>query len=977
MKTLQNISIKLLLYLSFFAMILIMAFIAIIRSHQLNNVMNRYNEAMYSVNSRHQYISSLEFSLGTINSLKNVNLHLATINDFTDSDLYIYRQTINLHRSIILEALLQYNYSVLNDNLLSEYQILSRLYLTHTLENLIYNQYFVILDNLFELLENNYVDQARDTVLNVLVPLINYLFFLVTELRQISFDFTLYMLENMVHSDNIEMLWFTVTSVVGFAIAILLAIFLVHYISTPILKLRKNVEQISLSSSSNSSISLGTKNELGKLSNDIAHMVNNIFEANKAVAIIDHMHTMLVVTDISDNIIYSNKSFRDHYKNYFNENESNTNKVIKIYSLDPLVKPIVEDIQRNFASFDDKIINFDFTWDEQIKAWINGHILINKWIDGRTVKIYYIHNATTTKNYINSQKKLEAQLRLALEQAEQANEAKSNFIANTSHEIRTPMNSIIGYNELALTEEISDTAREYLKKIDINAKWLLNIINDIMDFSKIEADKLKLHLSPFDLSDMVEHCKASVFSDKPKNNITFTCNIENINNKFLFGDSIKLGQICINILSNAIKFTETGSVKFHITKTNETTDNVTLLFTVTDTGIGMSKEQIAKIFEPFVQADTHTTTKYGGTGLGLAISKRLIELMGGTMVVESTIHVGSTFSFELTFPTVAATQNNKTNTSNTSKPNFVDINVLIVEDNHFNQEILQENLARCGIVSQTVDNGQKAINVIKDRISNPDKPPFDLIFMDINMPIMNGIEATKILTEMGVTTPVIATTANMLITTKDAYAKYGMMDYLSKPFTIQDLFKILNKYIKSVSSYTKDSNINEEERHRALLEKMKATFLRDNSDIYTRIEKAIEVNDFVTAHRYTHDLKTNSSYIQEQHLRTIAQNLEKDLKEGIANRLLLEQLKTELDRVIDDLKAHVPQEKETAKTNLNEQETLNLLNKLEELLVTNNTQVITYIPQLESLPNSYKLIQKIEDFHFQEALQTLQNMKEL
>ena len=513
-------------------------------------------------------------------------------------------------------------------------------------------------------------------------------------------------------------------------------------------------------------------------------------------------------------------------------------------------------------------------------------------------------------NTVEIQKEYESKLEEALSKARHANQAKSDFIANTSHEIRTPMNSIIGYGELALSEDIPDSTRSFLNKIDINAKWLLNIINDIMDFSKIEANKLELHKTPFNLSEIVEHCTTSVFSFQQETSVDFRTHIQDLDHILIIGDYVKLGQICINILSNALKFTESGYVDFSILKTAQNQDDITLKFVVKDTGIGMTQDQVQKIFEPFVQASKKTTNKYGGTGLGLAISRRLIQLMGGTLLVDSTPALGSTFSFELNFNTIEKKEAKETKEAASAlearkqdidKPYFTDAYILIAEDNTFNQEVLKENLIRCGISPQVANHGEEAVNIIKKSVKNGKSNPFDLIFMDINMPVMDGIEATSIIKELNVNIPIIATTANLTLTRTEVFRKYGMDDFLSKPFIRKDLYRILNEYIERKSIHTQKENDVPDSVDEDFLSKMQEFFIEKNSDAYDKIKVAIENNNFEIAYTYAHNLKSNSGYIGQHILENIAEDLVKTFQNNEHDDVLMDKLQKELDLVLEQL----------------------------------------------------------------------------
>jgi signal transduction histidine kinase len=304
----------------------------------------------------------------------------------------------------------------------------------------------------------------------------------------------------------------------------------------------------------------------------------------------------------------------------------------------------------------------------------------------------------------------------ALESAEFANKAKSEFLANMSHEIRTPMNSIMGFAELAESSDSKLQVKDYLGKITDSTKWLLRIINDILDISKIEAGKMELERVPFDLHDVFSRCQSVILPEIKGKGLDLSIYVEPSIGKKLLGDPLRLYQVLMNLLSNAIKFTNTGTIKFSSSIKSIDNGSTTVYFEVKDTGIGMSTEQIEKVFAPFIQADSSTTRNYGGTGLGLAIVKNIVELMNGKLKVESALGTGSTFSFELTFNTVDAPDDvlNQKEYDILEKPYFDGL-VLICDDNSLNQQVICAHLARVGLQTITADNGKIGVHMVLQR----------------------------------------------------------------------------------------------------------------------------------------------------------------------------------------------------------------------------------------------------------------------
>jgi CheY-like chemotaxis protein len=368
------------------------------------------------------------------------------------------------------------------------------------------------------------------------------------------------------------------------------------------------------------------------------------------------------------------------------------------------------------------------------------------------------------------------------------------------------MNSILGYSELALDGDIPGTTREYLGKIVTNTKWLLRVISDLLDISKIESGNLVLEEIPFDVAEVAEYCHSLFHAEAVSKGLEFLFDTSGLKKKNvrLIGDPTKLTQICVNILSNAVKFTKDGTITLavstigcteNICKYNCDKEACTLKFEIKDTGIGLTKEQIDKIFEPFIQADVGTTRKYGGTGLGLAIAKRIIEAMGGRLMVESAPGAGSTFSFVLDFKTAEIDANSPRSyleeRAELEKPRFNGEEVLIVDDNAMNIGVAFEHLNRVNLKPFIAKNGIEAVDVVKQRIKDG-KAPFSLIFMDRHMPEMDGKEAASIINGLRLGTPIIAMTAEVAMQTPYApYSEHGMSGHLSKPFTTQEMWRCL------------------------------------------------------------------------------------------------------------------------------------------------------------------------------------------
>ncbi len=399
---------------------------------------------------------------------------------------------------------------------------------------------------------------------------------------------------------------------------------------------------------------------------------------------------------------------------------------------------------------------------------------------------------------ISDRIKMEEEIKKSIDAALEASRAKSLFLANMSHEIRTPMNGILGLVELTLNNtNVNERARDYLYKMKASANGLMNIINDILDISKIEAGELKLEVIPFDLHQVFSECESINALKAEEKGILLNFYYEEPLERLLLGDPTRLRQALLNIISNAIKFTEKGHVSVKAICAEPVGNRVRIRFEVCDSGIGMTKEQVSNIFQNFKQADESTTRKYGGTGLGLSITKNIIELMGGEIAVESKLGVGTEFHFEIEFELSHEIETsriaNKNSFENLQIPSF-NGKILLCEDNEINQMVAADNFALVGLEVTVADNGQ--IGVEKVREAYADGFIYDLIFMDIHMPVMDGITATQEILQMGYKNPIIAMTANAMKEDRQMCLDTGMTDYLSKPFDVVEIWALLSKYLK-------------------------------------------------------------------------------------------------------------------------------------------------------------------------------------
>ena len=746
----------------------------------------------------------------------------------------------------------------------------------------------------------------------------------------------------------------------SFVTAILLAARLQRAISEPVLALAETVSAVSLRKDYSIRAIKSSEDEIGSLVDGFNEMLERIHEREKALqSARDDLEARVIErTSELQNEIAERKhtdAKLEERTAFFNLLIENTPIAVVAVGIDDVVQfcnPAFESIFRyrqadvigksllglitNADILSEVASNREALWKGKVIHAVSRRVRS----DGSLVDVEAFsvplgpggHRTGAVMQYqdITERKLAEKALVGAKDAAEAASRAKSEFLANMSHEIRTPMNGIIGMTELALDTELTSEQREYLGLVQASADSLLKLINDILDFSKIEAGKIEIESVEFPFQQSLDETMKSLAFRVHQKSVELTWRVGSGIPEYLKGDVGRLRQILVNLVGNAVKFTERGEIEVSVEVESESDAEVLLHFQVRDTGIGIPKAKQQMIFDAFTQVDSSTTRTYGGTGLGLAITSRLVKLMGGSIWVESEpgrgsiFHFTSRFEFTGSVPRTIGSGNPEAMRSHPAGAALATtsegMKILLAEDNAVNRKLVTTLLRRRGHRVVAIENGQEALDVLT-------KQNFDVVFMDVQMPVLDGLDATRAIRtkeqSSGAHLPIIALTAHAMKGDRERCLEAGADEYLTKPIRTTDLLEALNR-VKNVkansveidtASPTRalgaaeppvadfDAALDRVEGDRELLEELMGMFTAECSRDMAEIHKSLEARDMKLLERLAHTLKGASATLAAGAVSSAAAALEKQARTGEVGNAeqLLETLRREMGRLLGEI----------------------------------------------------------------------------
>ncbi|MEO7801523.1 MAG: PAS domain S-box protein [Ginsengibacter sp.] len=595
-------------------------------------------------------------------------------------------------------------------------------------------------------------------------------------------------------------------------------------------------------------------------------------------SILDNTTSLIYIKDLEGRYLLTNKKFKQVF-------DVNDEAIIGKTSLEIVTK----DQAKGHRNVDEEVIRSKkaIEVEEVITSSTGVHnLLITKFplLDTQN-NVYGISGIATD---ITERVRYQQQLMQAKAIAEDAKRLQEQFLANMSHKIRMTMNGIQGMTDLLLETSLSDEQHDFAKTIKNSSDNLLVIINDILDFSKIQAGKLTIEKIDFKLTEVLDNIKA-VFKHKVfEKGLTLHLNVNEDVPATLNGDPYLLNQVLVNLIGNAIKFTHQGGIQVSISIDSSSEKEISLCFTVKDSGIGIAPDKIDVIFESFIQANIDTSRKYGGTGLGLAITRQLLDMQQGKITVESELGCGTAFRFYL--PYSHAKTNSTTFFSSKGVSNYRTLltgkKFLVAEDNEVNQKVITHVLQKAGGTVEIANNGLEAINYLKEN------PAYDLIIMDLQMPQMDGYAATKYIRNvMNLSIPIIAMTASALKGEKSKCITMGMNDYLSKPFDVTFIYKRISMLLGEATATNTvkkmDERGNNDLYDLSLIEEMNdddyvadilQIFLENTPVELNELKLACVDGKFDNAYKVAHKLKSSAARLKAENLLVILNKIEEQAK---------------------------------------------------------------------------------------------------
>ena len=403
-----------------------------------------------------------------------------------------------------------------------------------------------------------------------------------------------------------------------------------------------------------------------------------------------------------------------------------------------------------------------------------------------SLSLYKNNIIRTQSNLMLKEKNKE--LEIAKDKAEKASNARSEFLSTVSHELRTPLNAINGITHLLLEEKPKKSQMNYLSSLKFSGDYLTKFINEILEINKIDSNKFEIEYINFNVKQLLENIQNSLKELALINNNKFILKIDSDIPDFLIGDPTKLSQVMMNLINNALKFTKNGTVSVSTKLKSLKSENATLYFEVTDTGIGIPEDKLKSVFDSFSQGSIEVNRKYGGTGLGLTIVKKIIKTLGGRIALKSVVGKGSTFSFELKFNIGSDLLKVEERIKTYDDSVLMNKKILLVEDNKINQMVSAKMLENKGIICDIIDNGEEAIETARNN-------KFDLILMDVHLPGINGTVATEQIRKFDQKTPIIALTAISLDENREILLSFGMNDVITKPFIPEEFYSTIANYV--------------------------------------------------------------------------------------------------------------------------------------------------------------------------------------